>query len=196
MDCFKKFYTLNRICTLRNRANQSIRQIKKFEKSEFPVAVSRSSLLLFKKHEKFKSNLPVFKVYQCEINSSAVKYFSSDNIDLSRYLISTFEVRNSSISYFDMVRISYQTILILFYDRKFQPGEFTESAEQAARIVSKLIAEKKLSELENLVTSECLSRLSENIDNWAEADREDIAIAENDYVSIAPYDCKIVKGIY
>lgn len=196
MNRFRKFYTFNRICTLRNRTIQLVRQRKKFKEIKLPIAACSDNL--YKQPVKNKSNLPVFNIHQCEIiNSGAIRFFSSDKIDFNRYMISSFEVYDSPSAVFDVMKSSFQGIIIrLFVDSSFVPREFLESAEQAAKIVSKLISEKRLSELEGLVTTECLSKLTENIDNWVAIDRRDIAITDNDFVTLMPYNYKVVQGNY
>lgn len=191
MDGFKRFSTLGRLLTSRSRATQEIPHRKKYLQTY--SALSRDSNLI-RKPKKFQNNFPLFKSYELQPVSNHGRRYS-DVIDRERHMISTFDIYYNPFPVFDILISNFKSFLInMLVDKNFDPKEFMQSSEVALRVVSKLIAENRLSELEDLVTPECLSKLQENTDNWVPINRGDLEVVEKDFLSSALYKLEIIPG--
>lgn len=168
-----------------------IRHKKKYSQTYCALGCSSN---LARKPKKFENNFSLLKYHEGQPVRNLERNYSH-LIDRERHLISTFDVYFNNIPIADVLSSKIKSFFVsVFVDRTFDSQAFVESAQVALKLVSKLISEDKISELEGLVTPECLSKLEENKHNWVPMNRGNIAVTESDFVTAILYNLEVIPG--
>lgn len=85
-------------------------------------------------------------------------------------------------------------LIIKTIDKDFDMSEFVESSKTALVVVANLLSELKFSELDGLLTSECILEVEKNVRAMSPEKRRGLVVDIDDIYFSFPHYTKIIKG--
>ena len=143
------------------------------------------------------ANLKRFVHHQESMPDEIPFPFSEENFQM-KPLIFTFHydsiVTNEWMLKLNALLKSYKCFSMRMFTN-FTPGELKASAEQFVKLVLKLIAQNRLDELKDLMTTECFSKFKHHWDNLESINKSDLEISTNDlFISAKIRNLVFIRG--